>query len=259
MQQIKLNGKIIQTERPAFVMAILNVTPDSFYEKSRGGLERAFQLIDKGADILDIGGESTRPGYTPVSVEEELNRIIPVIKEIRKKSDIIISVDTQKFQVFKAAYEAGAQIWNDVSFLEQSPEAIDFIARENLSYILMHTGPASVEQMNAAFEEKLKLLDSHRVSREKIILDPGIGFGKSNEESIEIIKNTDKIGDRKLKELIKKKQKICKGKMKERENKNRLAGTLAANILCVQKGAKIVRVHDLCETIDALNVMKYLQ
>ena len=102
MQQIKLNGKIIQTERPAFVMAILNVTPDSFYEKSRGGLERAFQLIDKGADILDIGGESTRPGYTPVSVEEELNRIIPVIKEIRKKSDIIISVDTQKFQVFKA-------------------------------------------------------------------------------------------------------------------------------------------------------------
>lgn len=259
MQQIKLNGKIIQTERPAFVMAILNVTPDSFYEKSRGGLERAFQLIDKGADILDIGGESTRPGYTPVSVEEELNRIIPVIKEIRKKSDIIISVDTQKFQVFKAAYEAGAQIWNDVSFLEQSPEAIDFIARENLSYILMHTGPASVEQMNAAFEEKLKLLDSHQVSREKIILDPGIGFGKSNEESIEIIKNTDKIGDGELPVLMALSRKRCIGQMTGRETKERLAGTLAANILCVQKGAKIVRVHDLCETIDALNVMKYLQ
>ena len=238
MQQIKLNGKIIQTERPAFVMAILNVTPDSFYEKSRGGLERAFQLIDKGADILDIGGESTRPGYTPVSVEEELNRIIPVIKEIRKKSDIIISVDTQKFQVFKAAYEAGAQIWNDVSFLEQSPEAIDFIARENLSYIL---------------------LDSHRVSREKIILDPGIGFCKSNEESIEIIKNTDKIGDGELPVLMALSRKRCIGQMTGREIKDRLAGTLAANILCVQKGAKIVRVHDLCETIDALNVMKYLQ
>ena len=259
MQQIKLNGKIIQTERPAFVMAILNVTPDSFYEKSRGGLERAFQLIDKGADILDIGGESTRPGYTPVSVEEELNRIIPVIKEIRKKSDIIISVDTQKFQVFKAAYESGAQIWNDVSFLEQSPEAIDFIARENLSYILMHTGSASIEQMNAAFEEKLKLLDSHRVSREKIILDPGIGFGKSNEESIEIIKNTDKIGDGELPVLMALSRKRCIGQMTGRETKDRLAGTLAANILCVQKGAKIVRVHDLCETIDALNVMKYLQ
>ena len=113
--------------------------------------------------------------------------------------------------------------------------------------------------MNAAFEEKLKLLDSHRVSREKIILDPGIGFGKSNEESIEIIKNTDKIGDGELPVLMALSRKRCIGQMTGRETKDRLAGTLAANILSVQKGAKIVRVHDLCETIDALNVMKYLQ
>ncbi len=259
MQQVKINGKIIETTRPAFVMAILNVTPDSFYEKSRGGLERAFQLIENGADILDIGGESTRPGYTPVSVEEELNRILPVIKEIRKKSDIVISVDTQKFEVFKAAYEAGAQIWNDVSFLDQGKEAMNYIASRDISYILMHTGPASVKDMNLAFEEKLKILESNGVARENIILDPGIGFGKSNEECIEIIKNTDKIGDGKLPVLMALSRKRCIGQMTGRETQDRLAGTLSANLISVQKGAKIVRVHDLCETIDALNVMKYLQ
>ena len=116
-----------------------------------------------------------------------------------------------------------------------------------------------LEFRSLSFEEKLKLLDSHRVSREKIILDPGIGFGKSNEESIEIIKNTDKIGDGELPVLMALSRKRCIGQMTGREIKDRLAGTLAANILCVQKGAKIVRVHDLCETIDALNVMKYLQ
>ncbi|MCR5189607.1 MAG: dihydropteroate synthase [Treponema sp.] len=259
MQQINIAGKSLTSSRPAFVMAILNVTPDSFFQESRGGLEKALQLIDQGADILDIGGESTRPGYTPVSAEEEIGRILPVIKEIRKKSDIVISVDTQKFEVFKAAFEEGAQIWNDVSFLEQGKEALDFIARKDISYILMHTGSANVESMNSAFEKKIKILEDHGVNKEKIILDPGIGFGKSNEESIELIKNTDKIGNGDLPLLMALSRKRCIGQMTGRETQDRLSGTLAANILAVQKGAKIVRVHDLCQTIDALNVMKYLQ
>ena len=107
MQQIKLGLKRAATERPAFVMGIVNATPDSFYEKSRGGIERALQLIDEGADILDIGGESTRPGYTPVGVEEEISRIMPVIEAVRKVSSIPISIDTNKLKVFKAAFAAG--------------------------------------------------------------------------------------------------------------------------------------------------------
>lgn len=99
MQQIKISSKVIKTERPAFVMGIVNATPDSFYDKSRGGLERAFSLIEEGADIIDIGGESTRLGFIPVSAEEEIKRIIPLVKEIKKNSDAVISVDTQKFQV----------------------------------------------------------------------------------------------------------------------------------------------------------------
>ena len=117
MLQLKFGLKRAVTERPAFVMGIVNATPDSFYPESRGGAERALQLIQEGADILDIGGESTRPGYTPVSVEEEIARIIPVIQAVRRQSSIPISVDTTKLDVFKAAFAAGADIWNDVTAL----------------------------------------------------------------------------------------------------------------------------------------------
>lgn len=123
MLQLKLGLKRAATERDAFVMGIVNATPDSFYEGSRGGVERALQLIDEGADILDIGGESTRPvgytpvGYTPVGAEEEISRIMPVIEAVRKVSSIPISIDTNKLKVFKAAFAAGADIWNDITAL----------------------------------------------------------------------------------------------------------------------------------------------
>ena len=148
MISLKLAEKTISTDLNAFVMGIVNATPDSFWEKSRGGAEDAFRLIDEGADILDIGGESTRPGSAYVSEEEEIKRVIPVIEEIRKKSDIPVSVDTRKMSVFKAAYEAGADILNDVSALEDSPELADFCAEKKVPVILMHKRGIPVEMQN---------------------------------------------------------------------------------------------------------------
>ena len=126
MLQLKLGKKHAATERPAFVMGIVNATPDSFYSESRGGIERALQLIKEGADILDIGGESTRPGYTPVSVEEEIGRVIPIIEAVRRESSIPISIDTNKLDVFKAAFAAGADIWNADHTEVDYPEGLDF-------------------------------------------------------------------------------------------------------------------------------------
>lgn len=259
MQQIVLGSKIISTQRPAFVMGIVNATPDSFYSESRGGSDRALELIDQGADIIDLGGESTRPGFSPLSDDDELARVIPVIKEIRKHSDIPISVDTRKLGVIKVLSDYGVDVWNDVSGVEGACQAADFISKSGLSYILMHNKAGSLEDLNKFFEEKINFLLNHHVGENKIIIDPGIGFGKSNEESISIIKNTDKICGGKYPLLMALSRKRCIGQMTGRPVEERLAGTLAANMICVQKGAKIIRVHDLSPTIDCLNVMKYLQ
>lgn len=138
MIELKLASKTIKSDLPAFVMGIVNATPDSFFSQSRGGIERALQLIEEGADILDLGAESTRPGSEYVSEEEEIRRLIPLIKEIRKHSDIPLSIDTRKAAVFKAAVEAGADILNDISALEDEPELADFCAENKLPVILMH-------------------------------------------------------------------------------------------------------------------------
>ena len=128
MINLKLKDRTISTDRPSFVMGILNATPDSFFEKSRGDIELAKKLIEQGANILDIGGESTRPGYTEVPADEEIERVIPLIKKIREFSDIPISVDTRKTEVIKAAVECGADILNDVSALEDASDIADFAA-----------------------------------------------------------------------------------------------------------------------------------
>ena len=282
MLQLKFGLKRAVTERPAFVMGILNATPDSFYENSRGGVERALQLINEGADILDIGGESTRPGgYTPVSVEEEIARIIPVIQAVRRESSIPISVDTTKLEVFKAAYGAGADIWNDVTALsgarkadgndeksadgtaaaanEPSIESAKFIASTGVSVILMHTGPGSVKEVSDFLGQRLVFCLSHGVDSEKVIVDPGIGFGKSTEENIALIREPLALCGGRYPVLMALSRKRCIGDMTGRPTEERLAGTLAADMISVQNGARIIRVHDVSSAIDTLNVMKNLR
>lgn len=281
MLQLKFGLKRAATERPAFVMGIVNATPDSFYAESRGGVERALQLIREGADILDIGGESTRPGYTPVSVEEEVSRIIPVIQAVRRESSIPISVDTTKLEVFKEAFAAGADIWNDVtalsgakknngedekssdgtaaSFGEPSRESALFIAKSGVSVILMHTGQAEVNEVSDFLGQRAVFCLANGVASDKIILDPGIGFGKTREQNLNLIKAPLSICEGRYPVLMALSRKRCIGDMTGRPAEERLAGTLAANMISVQNGAKIIRVHDVSSTIDTLNVMKNLR
>ena len=138
MKELVLRDRKIITENPAFIMAIVNATPDSFFDGSRGGLDRALKMIDEGADLLDIGGESTRPGSLYVDAEEEIRRVVPLVEEIRKHSDIPISIDTRKLSVMKEAFNAGADILNDVSALEDDREMAGFCAEKDIPVILMH-------------------------------------------------------------------------------------------------------------------------
>lgn len=275
MLQLKFGLKHAVTERDAFVMGIVNATPDSFYSESRGGAERALKLISEGADILDIGGESTRPGYTPVCTEEEISRIVPVVQAVRRESSIPISIDTTKLEVFKAAFAAGADIWNDVTALsgagkknedgtagtenEASIESARFIAKTGASVILMHSGAGSIKDVSDYLGQRVVFCLSHGVNSDKIIVDPGIGFGKTLEQNIALIREPLSVCGGRYTVLMALSRKRCIGDMTGRNTEERLAGTLAADMISVQKGAKIIRVHDVSDAIDTLNVMKNLR
>ena len=246
------------TEKNAFVMGIVNATPDSFFEGSRGGLERALRLIEEGADIIDIGGESTRPGFTPVSIEEEIKRVVPLVKDIRKHSDIPISIDTTKLDVIKACMDYDIQIWSDVLALSGKKENACFVAQNNLSVILMHNGEGDIEKVNDELYKTISFSVQNGIKKEQIIIDPGIGFGKTNEQSINIIKNTNKICNLEFPVLMALSRKRCIGEMTGRPAEQRLVGTVTANLISVQRGACMIRVHDVKETVDMLNVLKYL-
>lgn len=271
MQTFALKNRQITTELPAFVMGIVNVTPDSFWCESRGGAEHALELIEQGADILDIGAESTRPGSAYVSAEEEIRRMIPVIEEIRKHSDIPISVDTRKKIVMEKALEAGADILNDISALEDDPEMAAFCAETDIPVILMHKRGIPVNmQNNGKYEDVFEEVSSYLEGRaefavksgirpERIVVDPGIGFGKDFDANVMLIKKTGELCHGKYPVLMALSRKSCIGQMTGREVQDRLSGTLAADLVSVMNGALMVRVHDVKETVDTLQVLRYIR
>lgn len=268
--KFNLADREISTELPAFIMGIVNATPDSFYASSRGGIDRALKLIDEGADVLDIGGESTRPGSSYVSEEEEINRVVPLIRQIRKTSNIPISVDTRKLGVMKAAFEEGADILNDVSALLDQPSLAEFCSQKKLPVILMHKrGIPSTMQNNGGYEDVLLEVDSFLreravfaesagIAKEKIIVDPGIGFGKDLQANIALIKNCGRLCGGKYPVMMALSRKTCIGAITGRKEDERLWGTLAADMIAVQKGAGWVRVHDVAATRDTLLLLKAL-
>ncbi len=255
MISLNAGNKIITTQRPSFIMGILNVTPDSFYKESRGFVERALQLIDEGADILDIGAESTRPGFTEVPVDEEISRLIPVLSEIRKHSDIPISIDTRKAKVLQEAVKYNINFFNDVSCFEYDYDSLKIARDNNLSVIIMNDKNGNTKQTRKYLKSKIKFAIKNGIKKEKIILDPGIGFNKSFEENIDLIKSGSKIG-KNYPVLMALSRKRCIGQMTNTEVEDRLAGTLTANIISIINGVKIVRVHDVKETLYSLDVLK---
>ena len=247
------------------IMGVLNITPDSFsdggmhFDKSRA-VDHAFRMIDDGADILDIGGESTRPGSEPVSLDEELRRTIPVIKALSKSISIPISIDTYKSDVAVQALESGASIVNDISGMRLDPEMPKVISRFKVPVVIMHIkGTPKNMQVNPVYKSLIpEIMDYFRtgirlaakfgIPDDMIILDPGIGFGKTFTHNLEIINNLQQFSLFENPILIGPSRKAFLGKiLGDLPVQERLEGTAAAVAISIIKGAHIVRVHDVKE------------
>ncbi len=260
MLEMTFGRKRISTERSAFVMGIVNATPDSFFENSRGDFDLAMKLVEDGADIIDIGGESTRPGFTPVDEQEELDRVIPLLEKLRKNTDVVISIVTTKQAVITESLQAGADIINSVTALEEEPgDILTQIMDAGASVILMHHTGEGIDGICRYLGERAKWCTQQGIEASKIILDPGIGFGKSFEQNVEAIKYTDRLCALGYPVLMALSRKSSIGMMTGRPIEQRLTGTVTADIISVQKGAKIIRVHDVLDAIDSLNVMKFFE
>lgn len=273
---IFLKDKIFSTENPAFVMGIVNANGDSFWEKSRGGARLAKRLVEQGADILDIGGESTRPGSEYIDAKEELRRVIPLVKKIRKFSNVPISIDTRKYDVMSAAFDAGADILNDVSALEDDPRLARFAAREKIPVILMHNamkknsckpgrnsaimnecGEENIfSQVDEYLSQRAQFALQNGIAAEKIIVDPGIGFGKDTAQNAALIANAGKLCGGKYSVLMALSRKSFFEKVCGRKVAGRLWGTIAANAYSILNGVSIVRVHDVDAAVDTVKVLK---
>ena len=256
-------------------MGILNVTPDSFSDGGRfhafeSALSHAEELIADGAAILDVGGESTRPYADPVSLEEELERVIPVIEAVRSKHAIPISIDTMKAEVARRALEAGADIINDISALRHDPAMIEVARKSEAPIIVMHMqGTPStmqdaphyenvVEDIHAFFAERLEWLTNNGVARERIILDPGIGFGKTLDHNLSLIKHMDRFRSFGLRVLLGHSRKGFIGKLTGRDAEARDLGTAVVAALAAHHHIDIIRVHNVSATKEALQIAEAL-
>ncbi|HEX9913250.1 MAG TPA: dihydropteroate synthase [candidate division Zixibacteria bacterium] len=247
------------------LMGILNVTPDSFSDGGRffkldEAIKQGVNLAEEGADIIDIGGESTRPGSEPVSLEEELRRVMPVIEELAKRTDVPISIDTYKSKLAKEALDSGAQMVNDISALRFDPEMKNVVAYYRIPVALMHIKGTPknmqenpfyenvVEEIKEYLKESMKMAKDVGIDEEKIVLDPGIGFGKTLEDNLKILRNLKEFTDLGRSLLIGVSRKSFIGKILDLPVEERLEGSLAALAVSIMKGANLLRVHDIKES-----------
>ncbi|MDH5407892.1 MAG: dihydropteroate synthase [Gammaproteobacteria bacterium] len=252
------------------VMGILNVTPDSFsdggqFQSIESALQQTRQMVEQGAAIIDIGGESTRPGAKAVSVNEELERVIPVIEAIRRESDVPISIDTSKPEVMSAAVAAGADMVNDVCALSQG-HAMETVAKLNVPVCLMHmqgeprTMQASphydnvVAEVKTFLQQRIEKCVASGIDRAQILIDPGFGFGKTPAHNLSLLKHLDEIMSLKLPVLLGISRKSTIGYILDKDVDERVYGSVALTALAIQKGASIIRAHDVAATVDAIKV-----
>ncbi|NNG68016.1 dihydropteroate synthase [Caldanaerobacter subterraneus] len=254
---LKCRDKTLEIGKRTYIMGILNMTPDSFsdggkYNTLEKGIERALQMIEEGADIIDVGGESTRPGYTPVDEEEEIRRVIPVIERLSKISDVIISVDTMKANVALRALEAGAHIVNDVWGLQKDPKMAEVVAKYKAGVVMMHNSISAeyddvVKSIIEFLKKSIEIAEKAGIERNQMIVDPGIGFGKTLEHNLEVMNRLEELKVLGLPVLLGTSRKSMIGKVLNVDVEDRLEGTAATVAVGIVKGVDIIRVHDVKE------------
>ncbi len=267
--QLNCAGKMLDLNQPA-VMGVLNVTPDSFsdggcYLQPDAALRRAEIMAEEGAAIIDVGGESTRPGAPLVTVQEELDRVLPVVERLTRALSIPISVDTSKPEVMREAVRVGAGLINDVRAL-QAPGALDVAAASGLPVCLMHLRgePATMQQVPrysdavaevyAFLAERVQICEAAGISRDRILVDPGFGFGKTLEHNLRLLRHLNRFTDLAAGVLVGISRKSMIGLLLNTPVTERLSGSLAAAVIALWQGAKIIRTHDVRETVQALCV-----
>lgn len=248
------------------IMGILNVTPDSFSDGGRYNtldmaLKHTEEMIKDGAAIIDVGGESTRPGYTRISDEEEIGRVVPVIEGIKKNFDIPVSIDTYKSKVAKAAIDAGADILNDIWGLKADPEIAGVVKETNAFCVIMHNRENTdytnfVEDMLSDLRESVDIAINAGIEKDKIILDPGVGFAKSFENNLSAIKHVERLKELGFPVLLATSNKSVIGLALDLPKEERVEGTMATTAIAVMKGCEFVRVHDVKANKRIIDMME---
>lgn len=271
ISRLLVRGRTLEVGARTLIMGVLNVTPDSF---SDGGeffsperaVERALEIEAQGADILDIGGESTRPGAKPISVQEECRRVLPVLERLQGRLHIPISIDTTKYEVARAALELGAAMINDVSGLRRDDRLADLAAQSGAALVIMHSrgtpetmqqlppSPDIVREIADHFAWALSRARVHGVAPEQIVLDPGLGFGKTFDDNLLILNRLDVFAEFGRPLLVGPSRKSFIGHITGRAPRERVFGTAAAVVAAIFRGAHIVRVHDVREMRDVVRV-----
>jgi dihydropteroate synthase len=243
-------------------MGVLNVTPDSFYDGGRyldpaEAVAHGLALIDEGADIIDVGGESSRPGAGPIPAEDEIGRIVPVIAALRARTRTLLSIDTTKFETARAALDSGADIINDISSASLDPRLLALAAEREAGFILMHMkGIPKTMQVNPRYEdilaevrtflaEKIDVAEAYGLPRESLMVDPGLGFGKRFEDNLALLRNLDGVAGLGRPVLVGVSRKSFIGKILNVPPEDRLEGTIAAAVMSLAQGAHVLRVHDV--------------
>ncbi|MBM4354517.1 MAG: dihydropteroate synthase [Deltaproteobacteria bacterium] len=253
-------------------MGVVNVTPDSFsdggsFASTDAAVARALELAELGADVIDIGGESTRPGSQGVALEEELSRVIPVVERVVREVSVPVSVDTHKAEVARRAVDVGAAIVNDVTALRGDPQMARTVARAKVPIVLMHAlwPPATMQEQPAYvdvvedvawfLEERARFAMGFGIERDRIVVDPGIGFGKTLEHNLALLRDLPRLAALGYPLLVGPSRKSFLGMLLDRPVDQRLAGTAGAVALCAALGAHLVRVHDVREMRDVVRVV----
>ncbi|WP_352169500.1 dihydropteroate synthase [Proteiniborus sp. MB09-C3] len=264
-RRISFSGHNINFGERTYIMGILNVTPDSF---SDGGdfvsidnaIARAKEMLEQGADIIDIGGESSRPGHTNISSEEEMKRVIPVIKRLSKETKAIISLDTIRSEVAEEGIKNGVHIINDIWGLQRDSDMVKIAAKYNTPVIVMHNQNGTeykgdmIDEIKRFLKESIRIALESGLQEDRIILDPGIGFGKTSEQNMALMSRLREIRDLGYPVLLGTSRKSMIGKILDLPPKERVEGTLTTTVIGIMQGIDIVRVHDVKENLRAARV-----